>query len=343
MQPINKYDIVFSIDSGIGNALEAMYAIEYCLEMGVKAGIYLNKISASFQEYLRKCYGSEVILASTNGITTKNFVYSFTCHRKTDIIFDHFFYVDSNLFSSKYQSETEMSMSIVKSLYPGNYYSPVLKRLIGENTDNVKKLNVNQKTVLYSGSTSPNAFKRWHRFPELEKTFGTENVIFIGGKEDIDYSMSYIYPSFIVKLFPQPLLNRKSFWQLVKKIGLLKTYSHIKYEENKPNIFINYFKWEELVEIFRHCKQFIGNDGGLSHLAAAAGANGVVIFGATSVEKNKAYNPKMKPLSKNFPCQPCQFGVGGVLMGKYFINCPYQVRCLTSISVQDVINKLKEH
>ena len=41
----------------------------------------------------------------------------------------------------------------------------------------------------------------------------------------------------------------------------------------------------ELAGIAREARCFIGNDSGVSHLAAAAGARGLVIFGPTDPER----------------------------------------------------------
>ena len=38
-----QYDILFLSELAIGNTLEMMYAIEYCLKVGAKAAIYYEK------------------------------------------------------------------------------------------------------------------------------------------------------------------------------------------------------------------------------------------------------------------------------------------------------------
>lgn len=334
------YDILFLVDSGIGNALEAFYALEYCLENQVKAAMFLCGISRSFQDYARECYGDGVILRSVDNIETTHLVHSFTCQKDFSIPHRYYFYADSGFHSSKYCSETELSLNIVRALYPSDFKRETLKYLKADFSERLQQLAPETKTVLYPGSTAPNSYKRWPYFTELAGRLGNENVIFVGGKEDLNFSMSYIYPPFVTRLVSQPLLNRKVFWTFLKRLNLLQPYSHYKNLEKQDNAFFQELSWPELVALFQHCKNMVGNDGGIAHLAAAAGAQGVVLFGATSVAKNRAYNPKMKPLQKNYPCQPCQFAVGGIPMSKFFINCPYQVKCLQNITVDDVLKAL---
>ena len=95
------------------------------------------------------------------------------------------------------------------------------------------------------------------------------------------------------------------------------------------------------MSIFKHCKGFVGNDGGLMHLASCSGAKGVAIFGATSVNKSKSYNPHIKEIYTNYECQPCFFEVGKVINRNYCITCPYGVKCLADIGVNDVLKILE--
>lgn len=53
-------------------------------------------------------------------------------------------------------------------------------------------------------------------------------------------------------------------------------------------------------------KAFVAIDNGLAHVGTAAGASGVVLFGATSVAKNRPLGPRVAVLSLGLPCAPCQ-------------------------------------
>jgi ADP-heptose:LPS heptosyltransferase len=82
---------------------------------------------------------------------------------------------------------------------------------------------------------------------------------------------------------------------------------------------------------------FVGNDGGLSHVAAALEVPTYVLFGPTDVEKNTVPMQNLHVIRTGLDCQPCQFG------GKYpraftshYIGCPVRMRCMSRLSVERV-------
>ena len=48
-------------------------------------------------------------------------------------------------------------------------------------------------------------------------------------------------------------------------------------------------------------------DCGLAHCAAAVGMPTTVLFGPTSIEKNRPVGPRVRVLTRGVDCQPCQF------------------------------------
>lgn len=339
---MNKhYDIIFLVEVAIGNTLEVLYAVEYCLKNNVKAGILLNKMNFSFQEYLRKCYGNDVILISSEGVSTTNLVHTFIYTDVIEIEYTNYLYIYPDVNSTKYLSETEQYLSCVRALYPSKYHSYTLDMLFVEDTQRVRNLNIEEKYVIYPGSSSFSSVKRWPSYIDLSEKIGKDKVIFVGGLDDLNYQFSYIYKSFVTKIFPYQITNRKTFWNLSKNLNMLEPFSHYKNIENLDNSYFNIFSWGELVYIFKHCKGFIGNDGGLMHLASASGAKGVAIFGPSSVDKNKSYNPDMKEIFTNYSCQPCQFNIENIYMAKFYISCPYQVKCMTDIHCENILSILK--
>ncbi len=339
----SKYDILFLIDSGIGNALEALYAVEYCLNVGVSVAIHLGYISGSFQDYLSECYGDCILRKSPNGLKTKHLIHSFTSWDKYNIGYDSYFYVSSDRNSSEYMSETEMYISIVRTLFPSDIEIPkTLEKLCDNYSDDIKKLDIENKIVIYPGCHSVTSCKRWSGFEELTQKLGNEQVIFIGGQGDLDFHFSYTYPKFISKLFPQAILSIPKFWKTLKNLGFLNKYAHSSFLNGNKNSYFDVFSWKELAAIFSRCKFFIGNDGGLTHFAAVRGASGICIFGPTSINKNRCYNDKIKSISSKYNCQPCQFSANGITMAKFMINCPYGVKCLSSIAADDVFKIVKK-
>jgi hypothetical protein len=334
------FDILFIVSSGIGNVVEMLYSVEYAMERsGLKVGLYVEKVPNSFLQFLKESYG-DIILDQINGISTKYLIHSLTVEKHVDIPFEHYFYIKPDRYSSSYLSETEQAISIVSALYPNGQVAPTLKYLQIKAPKGISLEFISHKTIIYPGCASINPVKRWPYFKDLIEKLNKENVMVVGGKDDLNFSSSFIFPRWFTSWAPQSVLNKKSVWQLFKSIGLLIKYSHWPEMEHLSYVFIEKYSWAELVWIFRNGKEFIGNDGGLTHLAAASGAKGIVFFGPTSMGKNRPLNPNIRPIFHATTCSPCQFAVGGIQMTKGYINCPFQVKCLSGIKTETVLSML---
>jgi ADP-heptose:LPS heptosyltransferase len=280
-----------------------------------------------------------VVVSSLDGIGATNLIHSFTYLRPISLEHQNYFYVAADYRSTQVLSETEQYLSIVRALYPSSYSSQTLNHLKADRSAAVERLGPEATYVLYPGGSAANASKRWPHYAALMEKLGRERVMIVGGPGDLDYSFSYFYPAYLTAVLPQALINRRRLWMVLKKIGALVPHAHQRWLGDPPNVHIGRFSWSELAAVFKKCKLFIGNDGGLTHLAAAVGARGFVLFGPTSVNKNRPFNQGMTPLSTSYECQPCQFAVGKISMTKLFINCPYQVRCLYDLSADEVARK----
>ena len=337
----NKLDVLIMVDSGIGNAIQALYSLEYLLRLNVKAGIFLGGVNQSFQKYLRDCYG-EAIIDGLNDVETIHLIHGFTYQEESFPDYQHYYYINADYHSSKQASETEQFLHLVQGLYSGGELKQELSHLKGVDNDKIRNIQPERKIILYPGGSALNSARRWPYFKALAEHLGDENAIIIGGKDDINFEMSYVYPNWVAKILPQAFLNRKGLWAFLKKLGILKKHSHWPELSGLPNAYIEEFKWPELVSLMRKAKGFFGNDGGLLHLAAAVGMQGFSYFGPTSATKNRPLSEKIKTFQSSLSCSPCQFGVGGVQMTKDYINCPYQVRCMRSFIVNDAKNNLGE-
>lgn len=63
----------------------------------------------------------------------------------------------------------------------------------------------------------------------------------------------------------------------------------------------------EAADVIANAAAFVGIDCGLAHIAAALGIPSVVIFGATSLQKNRPLGKNVKIIQSKLPCSPCQF------------------------------------
>ncbi|HEX9779945.1 MAG TPA: glycosyltransferase family 9 protein [bacterium] len=79
---------------------------------------------------------------------------------------------------------------------------------------------------------------------------------------------------------------------------------------------------------------FVGTDSGLMHLASAVGTPVVALFGSGIQAKWAPRGPAHRILNRRLPCSPCtRFGCTP--------RCPYDVRCLKDIEVEDVADALR--
>jgi ADP-heptose:LPS heptosyltransferase len=101
---------------------------------------------------------------------------------------------------------------------------------------------------------------------------------------------------------------------------------------NRNNIVLT----NNIQTIMRHLRQsgiYVGNDSGISHLAAYMGIDTTVIFGPTDIRRWRPIGACVKTIPESFPvCSPCfENGIR---------QCSHK-KCLSEISVSQVTNKLK--
>jgi len=87
--------------------------------------------------------------------------------------------------------------------------------------------------------------------------------------------------------------------------------------------------------LLQRCRLFLGNDGGLLHLAHSLAVPSVSVFGPVD---EKAYGPygtdaRREVVTATVSCRPCY-------QSFHFPPCPNERRCLTEISVQKVLESV---
>jgi heptosyltransferase I len=87
---------------------------------------------------------------------------------------------------------------------------------------------------------------------------------------------------------------------------------------------------KELAALASLADQFITTDTGPMHLAAAAGANVVALFGPTAPWRTGPYGQSHTVIRTGIACSPC-----------FKRNCDNHIRCMTGITVDEVMEKIK--
>jgi ADP-heptose:LPS heptosyltransferase len=95
-----------------------------------------------------------------------------------------------------------------------------------------------------------------------------------------------------------------------------------------PPIFARGLSLLQLASIMEDCRLFIGNDSGVSHLAAALGIPVLAVFGPTDPEVWSPRGQKVVVVRREIPCSPCP--------QERFFQCGHS-DCLKEVSVGDVL------
>jgi ADP-heptose:LPS heptosyltransferase len=88
----------------------------------------------------------------------------------------------------------------------------------------------------------------------------------------------------------------------------------------------------QLASAMEGCRLFIGNDSGISHMAAALGLPTVAIFGPTDYRVWSPRGERVEIVRRGIPCSPCS--------EERFFLCK-EVECLHRIEVEDVLRKVR--
>jgi len=89
----------------------------------------------------------------------------------------------------------------------------------------------------------------------------------------------------------------------------------------------------QLAALMARCDVYIGNDSGVTHLAAGVGARTLAIFGPSNEHQWAPRGPHVSILRHQIACSPC----GDTAMQR----CPYRA-CLTELAPSEVIRELRK-
>jgi len=164
--------------------------------------------------------------------------------------------------------------------------------------------------AIYPGSKYNWAMKRWDKYDELAKKF--KHVAVVGTDKDIN---THGNPTWITRSWKWP--------------------KHVRFAKDPQLVNVAHF--------ISKCDMFIGNDGGLAHVAAATGIPTFVLFGPSSDVKNKPKAHKAHVVAINLPCRPCQFKKknGKSIFDGNIGNCYLNMKCMNDMSVDFVLKQMR--
>jgi ADP-heptose:LPS heptosyltransferase len=167
--------------------------------------------------------------------------------------------------------------------------------IIGSQSNNCAQTTL---VVAPGCKTGEMAAKRWPYYVELADRF--EDVVVVGTSDDL--------------------------WRHDSKPQRFSP--HVKMLVDRLNL-------RETAEVIAAAGAFVGNDSGLSHIAAAVGTPTVMIFGPTPDQTLGRFPPNVHVLRRGSSCEPCWFNAR-------FQACAARIDCLKQISVDAVVTLLDQ-
>lgn len=110
--------------------------------------------------------------------------------------------------------------------------------------------------------------------------------------------------------------------------------AHVKMDDHIVNM-VGKTSLKESIALVSLCDVVFGVDTGMQHIAAAVGTKTVSVFGPTNPNTHGPYSERAKSLFNRNVCN-LQFCYGT----KYYVNCPYNRKCLSAISLDEAFNSV---
>ena len=194
--------------------------------------------------------------------------------------------------------------------------------------------------VLYPGCKKEYPMKRWDKFDELADQF--TDVAVVGSIDDLYLKNSISFPYWISQFLVEYLRYNGKVAKFARLFG--KKYNHEQKFSKYVKNYIGQLSLSDTAALISQAGLFIGNDGGLSSIAAALKIPTFVLSGPTDPRYWNIKGSSIHNITKNLDCQPCFYGNGKYPHAwKYnYIGCPIGMKCMTDLSVDDVLTSVKQ-
>jgi hypothetical protein len=302
-QPVmsNPPAILVHLGAGIGNVVLATPMLAALDQLGFEVDVALAADYPETADLLRPWSAVRAIFANTHIPSAENYDYvlpaipPFYWSR-----FAHCFCSINNLLPRPsdglfYENEQTFYFSFARTL-GWRGAAPSTVLPIAP----TERMDVTKRTLVLAPGckTGEMAKKRWPYFPALAQAFG--DVVVAGTADDLRDGQGTRLQ------FPAHVHN------LAGRLSMRQT-----------------------AEVIAAAGAFVGNDSGLSHIAAAVGTPTVMIFGPTSEGVLGSLPPNVRVVRRGLRCEPCW------LDGR-FRACAGRIDCLVQVSVETVVCSLAE-
>jgi ADP-heptose:LPS heptosyltransferase len=293
--------VLLHLGAGIGNIVLATPLLAALNQLGFEIDVALAADYPETADLLRPWGVLRAVFANADILPAKNYEYvlpaipPFYWSR-----FAHRFCRIGNLLprpsdSLFYQNEQAFYLSFARTL-GWEGAAPAVVLPIAP----IERAGVTKRTLALAPGckTGEMARKRWPYFPALAEVF--DDVVTVGTADDLCDGDGKRLD------FPAHASN------LVGQLSLRET-----------------------AEVIAVAGGFVGNDSGLSHIAAAVGTPTVMIFGPTSELVLGSFPTNVRIVRQGLRCEPCWFN------GR-FRACSSRIDCLAQVTVERVVCSLAE-
>ena len=99
----------------------------------------------------------------------------------------------------------------------------------------------------------------------------------------------------------------------------------------------------QAAQVLRHARCVVAHDCGMAHVAAAAGAPTLILFGPSSVNRNRPQRDNARALRLGLACSPCQGrDTGPGRLAPHACSCDLDYACMAGLSVEQVLGTLRQ-
>jgi len=200
---------------------------------------------------------------------------------------------------------------------------------------------ISQDTVvLFPGCKKEYPMKRWDKFDELADQF--TDVAVVGTMDDLWLGNSVSFPYVISQFLEEFLKYNGKVTKLARLFG--KKYNHEQKFSKHVKNYIGQLSLPDTAALIAQAGMFIGNDGGLTSIAGALRVSTFVLCGPTDPRFWNIKGSPVNNISKKLDCQPCFYWGGKYPKAwkSHYIGCPIGMKCMTSLSVNDVLTSIKQ-
>ena len=334
--------VLIHLDGGIGDIIMGTPCVNALVKKGHDVDVYVRGDTYKPIDLFRQWTGPRLVSSVRDDFINNQYDYylmgswvntplELRNTRETIILHAHY----TQTFS-KIGSQADLMLQYAKAIDPHiDLNTPAYCGHSGREFPEISRDTV----ILFPGCKKAYPMKKWDKFDELADQF--TDVAVLGTKDDLWLGNSFSFPYVMSQFLEEFLQYEGRLTRFVRRFG--KKYNHEQRFSKHVKNYMGLLSLPDTAALISQAGMLIGNDGGLSSIAGALKIPTYVISGPTDPLFWRIKGSPMNNIAKNLDCQPC-FYWGGKYPNAWknnYIGCPIGMKCMTELSVQDVLSNIK--